>query len=216
MTENYPSNINKIYYKNPNGQIKRNFVLSTNFTLGEFYDAMFIRPNERASSSFIPMHKNMVEALQLLRTTLGTSIKISSQFRSQEHEAFKNRDGTSQHTKGLAVDVVGLGLPDLIELSIDSKNGLYDSLRLLGVNAFGIYDDFVHLDFRPNKPNGDIYFWNNKKKSGDLEVAADDVGSTKTNYLKFIWIPILIILVFPILKKVLFFKKRYKEFKTKF
>ena len=95
MTENYPSNINKIYYKNPNGQIKRNFVLSTNFTLGEFYDAMFIRPNERASSSFIPMHKNMVEALQLLRTTLGTSIKISRKYLKIHEHKWKIHENAS-------------------------------------------------------------------------------------------------------------------------
>lgn len=194
--------------------VDRNRQLSKNFTLGELYDATFMLPDEWEGQTTIPIHKNAIKVAQLLRDNLNDAIYITSAFRSKKHELKKDRDGSSQHVKALAIDLKGSGLSLLLKEAVEQKNELYHKLRNLGINAFGIYNDFIHLDFRPSKANGSIFYWNELKKKGDSQLKNED--SNNFNYLKYLWIPVLFLIVRKPLLRIFKINRRYKKFTTKY
>ena len=145
--------------------VDRDRKLSKNFKLGEWYDATFMMPDEWFGVTEIPLHKNAIKVAQLVRDALGKAVEPTSSYRSKRWETEqRGRSGDSQHTKAFAEDLKGDGISQLIREAIEQENELYKQLRALGVNGFGLYDLFAHLDFRPEKPNGGIYFWDNVKK----------------------------------------------------
>ncbi|MBS9768406.1 MAG: hypothetical protein KGV44_12840 [Flavobacteriaceae bacterium] len=141
------------------------------FTIGEFRKALFCMSDEKIQAVPIPL--KLLYAMDYLRKKLGNPILINSHFRTIEYEKTQGRSGHSQHTIGKAVDLSGKGLVRLISNAVRTKNEVYQELRNLGINAIGVYDDFVHLDVRPAKVGGGLYFWDeigkpqNKKKDDD-------------------------------------------------
>ncbi len=171
--------------------------VSEHFTLGEFRKACFHLPNENITGVPIPL--NLLYAMDYLRGKLGNPIVINSHFRTIGHEKKQGRSGRSQHTLGKAVDLSGTGLVDLVATAVKEKNEVYKKLREFGINAFGIYDNFVHIDVRPKKLLGGIYYWDKrgKKKS---EVNKDDDDAPQ-DYSIFIFIILVTLLFKLILKK---------------
>ncbi|OSY89318.1 hypothetical protein WH52_01375 [Tenacibaculum holothuriorum] len=161
--ESYGANIRKKYFqpKAPlTGDIDRSIKLAKNLYLYELVEKSFIRPEEKNLFTYVPMHVKIPEMFQLLRDALGKPITVTSFFRSERHEFHEGRSGTSQHTHGKAIDLTGVGLVDLIQEAVDTKNDLYHKLRNMGVRGIGIYKtkNFVHLDFRENIWN-DFTLW---------------------------------------------------------
>jgi hypothetical protein len=141
----------------------RSIQVSQFLNLGEVYDATKLMDKTDLFSTGITIDKRILEVHTYLRIALNNALYVGSLGRSLEWELYKNRDGSSQHVKLIAGDFNGVGLIDLIKNALKTKNQIYTDLRLMGVNAFGIYDWGVHLDFRPS-PDGNIYFWDEQKK----------------------------------------------------
>jgi hypothetical protein len=147
--------------------INRSSKLSKYFTFGELWDSVKVLDKQENWDNGIPLHKDIPLLHEIIREQLGSPIYVGSSFRSYEWELSKNRSGNSQHVSALAIDLNGVGLVKLIETAIQEKNDLYKTLRQLGVNAFGFYSWGVHFDFRSAKSNGDIFFWDERKKKSE-------------------------------------------------
>lgn len=178
--EKYPDNVREEYFQ-PQGPVEANIdmtkKLSKNLYLYELVQKSFVTDAEKNLFVYIPLDIRIPKAFQILRDVLGKPITVTSFFRSQRHELSKGRTGTSQHTNGMAIDLTGEGLVDLVLEALETKNELYQQLRAAGVNGFGVYKkkNFVHLDFRPANFLGGYAYWNGdddnelkKKGSGTL------------------------------------------------
>lgn len=156
--------------------------LSTNFTLGEFRKAMYFTKEEKNLITYVPIHPNIIQAAQVLRNSLGKAINVNASFRTVAHELSQDRSGKSKHTLGIAVDLSGDGLVELLREALETKNDLYHSLRNLGVNAFGLYKgkNFVHLDLRPAEADGSHTIWTDMNLDEDGKKNSSRVGITLT------------------------------------
>ena len=79
--------------------------VSKNFLFREYLDVVFGVDRDTLLRNGIPIHKNMIQAVQTIRTAFGKAIRLGSQFRTKEHELEQNRVGDSQHVEALAVDL---------------------------------------------------------------------------------------------------------------
>lgn len=150
--------------------------LSRNFTANEFYSKSADAP---ASHSF---PSELVEAAQLLRDVYGVPFRITSTVRTPAHELLICKQQglslklveTSQHVKRRAMDIQPAAnaaqIMAEIQAALINRGKLFDQLRALGVNGFGVYDTFIHLDTRPDPGKiqdeyGSYAFWNNTRLS---------------------------------------------------
>lgn len=143
-----------------------------NFTKDEVHAASF----GYYGKSFIQQDQ-VLKALQAIREYYNTPIKINASSRTIEHEIKQGRSGNSQHTLGNAIDFSFANNPDLMDdyhNQILNKGILYTTLRRLGINGFGLYDNFGHIDTRTtggaqSDNHGEYAFWDRritrKKKS---------------------------------------------------
>ncbi|WP_053056658.1 D-Ala-D-Ala carboxypeptidase family metallohydrolase [Tenacibaculum mesophilum] len=165
--------------------------LSTNLTLGEIRKSSYIMPDEKNLFAYVPLDSRVVQAFQILRDALGKPIVVTSSFRSVRYELSRKppRSGKSQHTYGTALDLKGSGLVELVQDALATKNKLYQRLRAVGVNGFGVYveKNFIHIDVRDAKPDGGYAYW-----EGSEEKELKKKDSSTSTILK----PILTILGF--------------------
>ncbi|WGH76138.1 D-Ala-D-Ala carboxypeptidase family metallohydrolase [Tenacibaculum tangerinum] len=161
--DNYPSNVEKYntHLAPPLDGYNDNQRLSRNLTLGEIRKASSVVDGEVNLFTYIPLDKRLINAFQALRNALNAPIVVNSAFRSERHEKKQGRDGTSQHTYGAALDLRGSGLVELVKEALSTKNKLYQTLRAIGVNGFGVYenDNFIHIDVRQPKSDGGYAYW---------------------------------------------------------
>lgn len=103
------------------------------------------RDFERASPpcSIEDMDKEFMEMLTIARWHSGVPYKINSAYRTYNHELQKGRDGTSSHTKGMAIDI----------RAEDSRTRfmIIDGLLKAGFVRIGIGKSFIHVDDDPDK-----------------------------------------------------------------
>jgi uncharacterized protein YcbK (DUF882 family) len=86
--------------------------------------------------------------LQRLRDVLNRPISINSGYRSPSHNEAVGGVKDSYHTKGMAADIVVKGLnPKQVANAIESLILSGDMLQ----GGIGIYDTFVHYDFRKKR-----------------------------------------------------------------
>jgi uncharacterized protein YcbK (DUF882 family) len=86
--------------------------------------------------------------LQRLRDVLNRPISINSGYRSPSHNEAVGGVKDSYHTKGMAADIVVKGLnPKQVANAIESLILSGDVLQ----GGIGIYDTFVHYDFRKKR-----------------------------------------------------------------
>ncbi|CAM1354885.1 D-Ala-D-Ala carboxypeptidase family metallohydrolase [Tenacibaculum ascidiaceicola] len=178
-----------IHLKPPLDGFADDKLLTENFKLGEIRKASFIMPDEQNLFAYVPLDSRVLQAAQILRDALGKPIKVNSSFRSVRHELSKKRGGESEHTYGTALDLSGSGLVELVQEALRTKNKLYQRLRAVGVNGFGVYESkgFIHIDVRDAKSDGGYAYW---EGSEDQELKKK--GSSTSTILR----PILTILGF--------------------
>lgn len=85
------------------------------------------------------MDEDFMHRLDTARGLAGIPFIVSSAYRTVEYEKSKGRDGTSAHTKGLAVD-----------LKADHSRERFLIIRSLlkaGFQRIGSGEDFIHVDF---------------------------------------------------------------------
>lgn len=92
------------------------------------------------SCSLSDMDPTFMTALDGARYLCGFPFVLNCAFRSVEWDKAHGRPGTSFHTKGMAVDI----------RCGDSKKraSIIFSLLLCGIKGIGVYDTFIHADFR--------------------------------------------------------------------
>lgn len=118
--------------------------LTKNFSLEEFKCKDGSDMPNNVLSNITELAKN----LQVLRDTLNKSIKITSGYRSPEHNAKIKGAKNSQHVKGTAADIKISGMtPKEVALVIER---LIESGKMKQ-GGIGIYPSWVHYDIRGTK-----------------------------------------------------------------
>lgn len=89
------------------------------------------------------MNESFMARLDEARHIAGVPFIINSAYRSKAYEISKGREGTSSHTKGLAVDLrCNTGFQRLQIVS---------SLLKVGFTRIGLHRNFIHVDYDPQK-----------------------------------------------------------------
>jgi len=97
------------------------------------------------------MNENFMKKLDIARQVCKAPFIVTSAFRSEIWEQEQGRDGTSSHTKGLAIDLKA-------ESSI-FRYKLIVSLLSVGFNRIGIGKNFIHVDIDKDKPSNVIWHY---------------------------------------------------------
>ena len=110
--------------------------LSKNFKVKEFAcsdksDPIFIAPK-------------LVTILQKVRTHFGKPVKITSAYRTVEHNKSVGGVKDSQHLYGMAADIKITGVPP-------KDVAAYVEKLMPKTGGIGIYDTFVHVDVRDTR-----------------------------------------------------------------
>ena len=118
--------------------------VTNNFTEAEIHNASY----GYGDSSFM-ISQTVLNGGQIIRDYFNNPALVNSSRRTKAHELAQGRSGNSQHVYGFAID---LDLPEEILLryhqEILLKGDLYQQLRAAGINGFGLYDGFLHIDTR--------------------------------------------------------------------
>jgi len=89
------------------------------------------------------MDSEFMLKLDRARENAGVPFIVNSAYRSEDYERGMGRDGTSSHTKGLAIDIKA-------ETS-GTKFKIVKSLILEGFTRIGVAKTFIHVDNDFNK-----------------------------------------------------------------
>ena len=89
------------------------------------------------------MKPELMEMLDAARFRAGIPFKINSAFRSFGHEILQGRDGSSSHTKGIAVDI---SATDSTQRFV-----ILEALIHVGFTRLGIHKSFIHCDIDQDK-----------------------------------------------------------------
>jgi uncharacterized protein YcbK (DUF882 family) len=118
--------------------------LSTNFSLNEFASADGTAPTNDVLKNLTELAKN----LEVLRKHLGQPIRITSGFRSKEHNKKIGGALNSFHVMGMAADIqVAKMKPEEVAKAIELliKDGKIKE------GGLGIYRTWIHYDIRGTK-----------------------------------------------------------------
>ena len=118
--------------------------LSTNFSLHEFESADGTAPNGDVLKNLTELAKN----LEVLRKHIGQPIRVTSGFRSKEHNAKIGGAPASTHILGMAADIqVAKMKPEEIAKAIE----LLIANGKMKEGGLGIYRTWIHYDIRGTK-----------------------------------------------------------------
>lgn len=97
------------------------------------------------------MDENFMKKLDIARMVAKIPFVPTSGLRTQIWELEQGRDGTSSHTKGVAID---LAVKDST-----SRYKIINSLLSVGLNRIGIGKNFIHVDIDKDKPSNVIWHY---------------------------------------------------------
>jgi len=118
--------------------------LSTNFSLDEFASADGTAPSGEVLKNLTELAKN----LEVLRKHIGQPIRVTSGFRSREHNRKIGGAVNSFHVLGMASDIqVSKMTPEQVAKAIE----LLIAEGKMKEGGLGIYRTWVHYDFRGTK-----------------------------------------------------------------
>lgn len=95
------------------------------------------------------MNGEFLDLLNQAREISAIPFIPTSAFRSIEHELAKGRDGTSSHTKGVAID--------LKVVTSRQRYIIVNALLKVGFNRIGIGEGFIHVDNDMDKDQAVIW-----------------------------------------------------------
>lgn len=134
--------------KNSNEQLKPNFKES------EFYSKCSNAPQVHKLDYILP------NAVQYIRDYYNIPIEITSTLRTESCNVLAGGVSNSMHLYGKAIDFqfAQFNQETLKKIYIDFANRgeLYKNLREIGINGFGFYNTFIHLDTRDK-----FTYWDN-------------------------------------------------------
>jgi len=120
---------------------RMNNKLSKNFSLEEFAS----KDGATTPAAVIDNLRELAKNLQVLRDYVAKPIKISSGYRSPEHNKSVGGVANSQHVKGKAADIKIEGMtPAQVAATIES----FIQAGKMKQGGIGIYPNFVHYDTR--------------------------------------------------------------------
>lgn len=118
--------------------------LSTNFSLDEFASADGTAPSGEVLKNLTELAKN----LEVLRKHIGQPIRITSGFRSKEHNKKIGGALNSYHVLGMAADIqVAKMTPEQVAKAVE----LLISEGKMKQGGVGIYKTWLHYDHRGTK-----------------------------------------------------------------
>lgn len=118
--------------------------LSTNFNLEEFASADGTAPSGEVLKNLTELAKN----LEVLRKHIGQPIRVTSGFRSREHNKKIGGATNSFHVLGMAADIqVSKMSPEQVAKAIE----LLIAEGKMKEGGLGIYRTWVHYDVRGTK-----------------------------------------------------------------
>jgi len=118
--------------------------LSTNFSLDEFASADGTAPSGEVLKNLTELAKN----LEVLRKHIGQPIRVTSGFRSREHNRKIGGATNSFHVIGMAADIqVSKMSPEQVAKAIE----LLITEGKMKEGGLGIYRTWVHYDIRGTK-----------------------------------------------------------------
>ncbi|NRA93754.1 MAG: DUF882 domain-containing protein [Psychroserpens sp.] len=125
--------------------------LTINFNLSEFQS----KDGSPMPSNVLANVRELANALQTIRASIGVPLNINSAYRSPEHNKRVGGSPNSQHLLGKAADLSNSKLPpaqlaEVIEELI--------SRGYIPEGGIGIYNTFVHYDIRGTKAR-----WDNRR-----------------------------------------------------
>lgn len=91
---------------------------------------------------------NLAILLQKIRDSTNSPVTITSGYRCSTHNKEVGGASKSYHMQGMAADIV---IRDLTPAQVA------ETAELCGATGIGLYENFVHVDVRPDK-----YFWIDK------------------------------------------------------
>ena len=106
-----------------------------------FSDNDFNRANPACTMG--DMNPVFLEMLDEARELAMVPFILNSAYRTTEHEIRNGRDGTSSHTKGLAVDLKATGSRQRFRI--------LEALLKVGFRRIGIGKGFIHVDMDKDK-----------------------------------------------------------------
>ena len=140
-----------------------NTQLTEHFKTSEFFSKSPDAPNEHY------LDDALIGAAELIRRYFGVPVRVNSSFRTKAHNKAIGGKSNSMHLSGKALDLSFPGNHDKLlkyHQEILTKGDLYKQLRQAGINGFGLYDNFLHIDTRPSGKHQDSYgtysFWDNR------------------------------------------------------
>lgn len=86
-----------------------------------------------------------LERIHTARVLAGTPFLFSSAYRTVQHELKMGRDGTSSHTKGIAIDIQYSTWEECFKI--------VTALLKVGFTRIIIYRSWIHVDSDPDKPS---------------------------------------------------------------
>jgi len=132
----------------------------------------FIDQNEKASKNFtvkelacndgsinLKIIDKCREKLQHLRSESGCVFILNSAYRSLEYNRSIGSSDKSQHVVGTAFDI---RWTDTLKRKFRNMDNFKDWLVENGVKGIGLYDTFVHVDWRENPNPRGYSFWDSR------------------------------------------------------
>lgn len=100
------------------------------------------------------MNQDFVQMLDYAREKAGIPFKITSGYRTREHNNYLLANGykaspNSSHLKGLAADISAT--------SSGQRYAILTALLSVGFTRIGIASNFIHVDIDPDKPQNRIW-----------------------------------------------------------
>lgn len=123
------------------------------------------------------LDEKLIAAFEIINSYLGIVLTPSSTFRTYANNLAIGGSSGSQHLTGHAAD--GDMSDDkllIYNAQIESRGPLYQQLRAAGINGFGLYDNFFHIDTREGES-----FWDNRAETGPNSITQAIASSYYNN-----------------------------------
>ena len=144
------------------------YQLKPNFKEFEFYSKCMDSPQKHF------LDYNLPNAVQFLRDKYETPIRITSTNRTPNCNILSGRSSRSYHLEGKAIDFQftqnNKEILKQIYSDFASRGEVYQNLKQLGINGFGFYNTFIHLDTRPKE----TYWDNTNSDFGQVDLATGE------------------------------------------
>ena len=144
------------------------YQLKPNFKEFEFYSKCMDSPDKHY------LDYNLPNAVLYLRDKYNTPIKITSTYRTTNCNILAGGSSKSYHLEGKAIDFQftqnNKEILKQIYSDFASRGEVYQNLKQLGINGFGFYNTFIHLDTRPKE----TYWDNTNSDFGQVDLATGE------------------------------------------